>query len=122
VPGFVLAGLYVVAVWTVAWLRPAWVPRVPGMRLANRLRAGVGAWKLVVLFFLAVVGIYLGWFSPTEAASIAAFVAALIGFATRRLSLHACIEALLDTVYSTAMLFFIIVGAFIFSRFIVLTR
>ena len=31
VPGFVLAGLYVLAVWTVAWLRPAWVPRVPGM-------------------------------------------------------------------------------------------
>jgi TRAP-type C4-dicarboxylate transport system permease large subunit len=31
-------------------------------------------------------------------------------------------HALLDTVYTTAAIFFIVVGAFIFSRFIVLTR
>lgn len=122
VPGFVLAGLYVLAVWTVAWLRPAWVPRVPGMRLANRLRAGVGAWKLVVLFFFAVVGIYLGWFSPTEAAAIAAFVAILIAFATRAMTLRGLVEALLESVYTTAAVFFVIVGAFIFSRFIVITQ
>src|SRR5207237_9191137 len=46
IPGFILAALYVLAVWTVAWLRPAWVPRVPGMRLAERLRASLGMWKL----------------------------------------------------------------------------
>jgi tripartite ATP-independent transporter DctM subunit len=79
-------------------------------------------WKLALLFFLAVVGIYLGWFSPTEAAAIAAFAAIVIGFATRALSLGGLYEALLESVFSTAMLFFIIVGAFIFSRFIVLTR
>jgi tripartite ATP-independent transporter DctM subunit len=76
----------------------------------------------VLLFFLAVVGIYLGWFSPTEAAAVAAFTAVVIGFATRTLSLRGLADALLDTVFSTAMLFFIIVGAFVFSRFIVLTR
>ena len=31
IPGFVLAGLYVIAVWIVAWLRPDWIPRVPAM-------------------------------------------------------------------------------------------
>jgi C4-dicarboxylate transporter, DctM subunit len=82
----------------------------------------VGLWKLALLFFLAVVGIYLGWFSPTEAAAVAAFAAAVIGFASRTLTMRGFLDALLDTVHSTAMLFFIIVGAFIFSRFIVLTR
>ena len=122
IPGFVLAGLYVLAVWAVAWLRPAWVPRVPGMRLAERLRAGVGAWKLVVLFFFAVFGIYLGWFSPTEAAAIAAFAAIVIAFATRAMGPRGLLEALLETVYTTAAVFFVIVGAFIFSRFIVVTQ
>jgi len=68
------------------------------------------------------VGIYLGWFSPTEGAAISAFAAIVIGFATRTLSLRGLSDALLETVYSSAMLFFIIVGAFIFARFIVLTR
>jgi tripartite ATP-independent transporter DctM subunit len=121
-PGLLLAALYIVVVLFIARLRPQWTPRVAGMPLGARLRAAKDMWKPVLLFFLAVVGIYLGWFSPTEAAAVAAFAAVVIGFATRTLSLRGLGEALLETVFSTAMLFFIIVGAFIFSRFIVLTR
>ena len=122
IPGFLLAGLYVLAIWAVAWVRPNWVPRVPGMRLAARLRAAVGMWKLVLLFFFAVFGIYLGWFSPTEAAAMAAFVAILIAFFTRAMGWSGLMDALLEAVFTTATVFFIIVGAFIFSRFIVLTQ
>jgi tripartite ATP-independent transporter DctM subunit len=122
IPGFLLAGLYVLAVWTVAWLRPAWVPRVPGIPLAQRLKASIGMWKLAVLFFFAVFGIYLGWFSPTEAAAMAAFAAIVIAFATRAMGWRGLVESLLETVYTSAAVFFIIVGAFIFSRFIVLTQ
>ena len=79
-------------------------------------------WKLGVLFFFAVFGIYLGWFSPTEAAAMAAFVAILIAFGTRAMDWRGLFDALLETVYTTAAIFFIVVGAFIFSRFIVLTQ
>jgi tripartite ATP-independent transporter DctM subunit len=122
VPGFVLAALYVCAVWTVAWFRPHWVPRVASMALAQRLRAAVGMWKLAILFFFAVFGIYLGWFSPTEAAAVAAFVAIVIAFGTRAMNLRGLGDALLETVFTTAAIFFIVVGAFIFSRFVVLTQ
>jgi C4-dicarboxylate transporter DctM subunit len=121
-PGLLLATLYVLATVLLARARPQYMPKVAAMDLASRLRAARGLWKLAVLFFLAVVGIYLGWFSPTEAAAVAAFAAIVIGFATRTLGLRGLLDAFLDTVYSSAMLFFIIVGAFIFSRFIVLAR
>jgi len=121
-PGLLLAALYVLATVLLARARPQYMPKVPAMDFASRLRAARGLWKLAVLFFLAVVGIYLGWFSPTEAAAVAAFAAIVIGFATRSLGLRGLLDAFLDTVYSSAMLFFIIVGAFIFSRFIVLAR
>jgi C4-dicarboxylate transporter, DctM subunit len=121
-PGLLLALLYIGVVVIIARVRPAWAPKVPGMPLGQRLRSARHMWKLAVLFFLAVVGIYLGWFSPTEAAAVAAFAAIVIGFATGALSVGGLADALVETVYSTAMLFFIIVGAFIFSRFIVLTR
>jgi C4-dicarboxylate transporter DctM subunit len=122
IPGLLLAAFYIVVVAIIARVRPAWTPKVPGMKLGERLRAALDLWKLGLLFFLAVVGIYLGWFSPTEAAAVAAFAAVVIGMATRGLNLAGLFAALLDTAYATAMLFFIIVGAFIFSRFIVLTR
>ena len=122
IPGFVLAALYVVAVSAVAWARPQWIPRVPAMKIGDRLRALPGVWKLGVLFFFAVFGIYLGWFSPTEAAAVAAFAAIVIAFATRAMGWRGLVDAFLETVYTTAAIFFIVVGAFIFSRFIVLTQ
>jgi C4-dicarboxylate transporter DctM subunit len=122
VPGLILAAFYVFAVWLVAWLWPKAIPQVAGIPLRERLRAAVGMWKLGVLFFFAVFGIYLGWFSPTEAAAIAAFVAVLIGFGTGQMTLRDLGDALLETAYTTASIFFIVAGAFIFSRFVVLTR
>jgi C4-dicarboxylate transporter DctM subunit len=122
IPGFVLAGLYVVTVWIMAWMRPDWIPKVAPMPLRVRLRASLGMWKLGVLFFFAVFGIYLGWFSPTEAAAMAAFVAILIAFGSGAMRWRDLVDCFLETVYTTAVIFFIIVGAFIFSRFIVLTQ
>jgi tripartite ATP-independent transporter DctM subunit len=122
VPGLVLAALYVVTVLAVARSKPVWIPKVGGMPLAQRLRAAGGMWKLGVIFFFAVVGIYLGWFSPTEAAGVAAFAAIVIAFATGAMGWQGLLDALLETVYATAAILFIVVGAFIFSRFIVLTQ
>ena len=122
VPGMVLAVLYVVTVTVIARLRPDLMPKAPSMPLAQRLRAARSLWKLALLFFLAVVGIYLGWFSPTEAAAVSSFAAIVIAFATRAMKWRGLFDALLETAYATAMLFFIVVGAFIFARFVVLTQ
>jgi tripartite ATP-independent transporter DctM subunit len=122
IPGLILAALYVVTVSLIARVRPDLMPRAPSMPPAERLRAARGLWKLAVLFFLAVVGIYLGWFSPTEAAGISAFAAIVIAFATRTMNWRGLRDALVETVNTTAMLFFIVIGAFIFARFIVLTQ
>jgi tripartite ATP-independent transporter DctM subunit len=122
VPGLVLAALYVVVVLAVGRLAPTWIPKVPAMPLKVRLRAALGMWKLGLLFFLAVVGIYLGWFSPTEAAAVAAFAAILIAFATGAMGWRGFLDALLETAYTTAAIFYVVLGAFIFSRFVVLTQ
>jgi len=122
VPGIVLAVLYVITVSVTARLRPGLMPKAPSLPLAERVRALAKMWKLAVLFFFALVGIYLGWFSPTEAAGVSAFAAIVIAFATRAMTWRGLAEALLESAYATAMIFFIVVGAFIFARFIVLTQ
>jgi tripartite ATP-independent transporter DctM subunit len=122
IPGVILALLYILTVLVVARARPAWVPHVAPMPVAQRLRALGGMWKLALLFFIAVFGIYLGWFSPTEAASVASFTAILIAVATRTMASKNLLDAFMETVLATATVFFIVVGAFIYSRFIVLTQ
>ncbi|MFN3643529.1 MAG: TRAP transporter large permease [Gemmobacter sp.] len=122
VPGLVLAALHVVVIVLLARLNPGDLP--PGDRLAplERLLALGGMWKMVLIFGIAVGGIYTGFFSPTEAAAVGAFLAILIGFATRQLDLPGLAAAMRETVTITGTLFFIILGALMFGYFMVQSR
>ena len=122
IPGILLAIAYVVVIAILAKLSPEKMPLTPSLSWPSRLKALIGVWKLALLFVLAVVGIYLGWFSPTEAAAVASFTAVVIGVATRSLGWRGIWEAGVETVQTSAMLFFIVIGAFVFSRLIVLTQ
>lgn len=122
VPGIVLAVGYVLVIAVLARIRPHLMPASPAQPMSERLKALAGTWKLALLFVLAVVGIYAGWFSPTEAAAVASFAAVLIGFAGRTLTFKGLWLAGIETVQTAAMLFIIVIGAFIFSRLIVLTQ
>lgn len=122
IPGIVLAVLHVVVIAIIGKLRPEGVPKVPGLSLSDRLKPALKLWKVVILFGCAVGGIYMGIFSPTEAAAVSAFVAILIAGATRTITWKGLRDSLIETVMTTAMLFFIVLGAFLFKEFIVLTQ
>lgn len=122
IPGVVLTLLFMVAIWIVGRLYPDWMPVSPRLQIWERLRSVTIMWKLIVLFGLAVGGIYSGWFSPTEAAGVAAFAAFVIAFASRQLAFKEFIETLVQALRTTAILMFIITGAWIFAFFIVQTE
>ena len=122
IPGLILVVLFMMVVWVMVRIHPEWAPEGPKMPIGERLRAIIAMWKLVLLFSIAVGGIYAGWFSPTEAAGIAAFVAIVIAFATRQLTWGGLYDCVMETLRTTAMLMFIIVGAWIFAYFVVQTR
>ncbi|MCX7893609.1 MAG: TRAP transporter large permease [Burkholderiales bacterium] len=121
VPGLVLAALYIAVVAVLARLHPHALPQSAAIAGRARLAASRGLAKMGLLFFLAVAGIYLGWFSPTEAAAVSALAAIAIGFASRTLGWRSLGEAFAETVQATAVLFFVVIGAFMFSRFVALS-
>ncbi|MEQ9814193.1 MAG: TRAP transporter large permease [Azospirillaceae bacterium] len=122
IPGLVLAFLHIVVVWLICRLRPDWAPPTPRIRGLARLAEVARMWEMLVLFLVSIGGIYIGLFSPTEAASIGAALAIALGFATGRLTPKGAMEAVVETVRTAAMLFFIVIMAYYFAYFLVLTR
>jgi tripartite ATP-independent transporter DctM subunit len=122
IPGLVLAGLHIVAVWAICRLRPDWAPITPRVAGMERLKEIARMWEMVVLFVISIGGIYIGLFSPTEAAAVGAALALLLGFGTRRLTGRGAIDAVMETVRTSAMLFFIVIMAYFFAYFLVQTR
>jgi tripartite ATP-independent transporter DctM subunit len=122
IPGLVLTVLYMAIAVLVAVVRPQYAPAAPPASLAMRLKAISGPWQFIVLFVLTIGGIYAGVFSPTEAAAIGAFGAIVLGAIGRRLTFAALWQSIESSVTISCLLFAIIIGANLFSFFIVQTH
>ena len=87
VPGVIGLLLYLAAVRTVTWFNPEMGPPGPRVDWPQRLRALSRIWGILVLFLLIMGGMYLGVFTPTEAAGIGAGGAFLFVLARRAMTL-----------------------------------
>ncbi|MEZ5647281.1 MAG: TRAP transporter large permease, partial [Burkholderiaceae bacterium] len=119
IPGLVLTVLYLVTIAVQVRMKPSIAPRVARPDGSSVGRDLIRIWDVALLFALTFGGIYLGWFSPTEAAAVGASGAAVIGWARRRLPYRHLVSCFGDTVRITANLTLIILGSTIFSYFIV---
>jgi len=116
-PGLIGIAFYMAAVqWTV-WRDPAAGPQGERYGWRERLQALKGVWTVLVLFVVVLGGIYGGVFTPTEAAGIGAggaFAIALL----RGVRMRAIYEIAVESARTSAVLFFILIGALVFSNFI----
>ena len=79
-------------------------------------------WPVLLVFGLVVGGIYAGWFTPTEGAAVGALGTGLIALANGGLNRETLIDSFLITARSTAMIFFIVLGAGFYNGFLALTQ
>jgi len=79
-------------------------------------------WPVILVFSLVVGGIYLGWFTPTEGAAVGAAGTGLIAWLNGGLNRRSLVESYLVTARSTAMIFFIILGAAFYNGFLAFTQ
>ena len=122
IPGLVLTVLYMMVALVVVTVRPHYAPDRERYTLRQRIAALREPWQFIALFIVTIGGIYAGIFSPTEAASVGAFGAILIGLLGRRMSFRDVLVAIESTVIVSGVLFVIVIGANLFSFFIVQTH
>ncbi|MCB1462533.1 MAG: TRAP transporter large permease [Nitratireductor sp.] len=125
VPGALAVLLYIAA--TVIWARaePGIGPSGERLNWGERLRSLRGVWGIVLLFAVVMGGILFGVFSPTEGAAVGAFGAAVLGaFNASGLKDYwqRLVGAVGETVQTSAMIFFAVIGISVFEYFIQAAR
>ena len=67
-------------------------------------------------------GMFVGWFTPTEAAAVGASGSLLIALIRRQMTWHGFLRAIQETVRTSCMVMIIVAGAIMFGHFLAVTR
>jgi tripartite ATP-independent transporter DctM subunit len=116
-PGLLLSLFFAATVGFLCLRNPAIGPPGAPTSWKEKARAITGIIEAVILFLLAIGGLFLGWFSPTQAGAIGAGGALVIGLVRRQLSWEKFVEAGKEGLRTACMVIFIITGAVIFGHF-----
>ena len=121
VPGVLAALGYMLAVAVYVRLYPEAGPAGPKASSAERLSSFKETWAVALIFLLIIVGIYRGWFTPTEGAAVGAFGTGVLAIVHGGMRWKGVMECLYSTAQTTAMIFLILLGAETFNAFLGLT-
>jgi len=121
-PGLILAGLFIITVSLVCWRNPSLAPAGTPTSWKEKIEGLAGVIETLVLFALVIIGLFLGWFSPTQAGGAGTAGALLIGLVRGQLSWQGFLSAVKDSLRITCMVMVIVAGAIVFGHFMAVAK
>lgn len=124
-PGVLSTAVFILGIWAISSRLGAASSLLPAASWRLRLASLVDAWQVILLFFVVLGGIYLGFVTPTEAGAVGAFVAfvMLLLSSKARPDLRSKLqESFRSSVTTTVMILMTMIGAGVFSYFLSLAQ
>jgi tripartite ATP-independent transporter DctM subunit len=121
-PGVLLTLLFAGTVYIICRFHPEYGPPGGQFSLREKIQSVAKIIDILILFILVMGGLFIGFFTPTEAGAVGAGGALLLALIRRQITLQGFIMSFLDTARLSCMIMFILVGSAIFSHFISVSR
>ncbi|MCX7816943.1 MAG: TRAP transporter large permease [Syntrophales bacterium] len=120
-PGILLSLLFifVIVIWT--RLQPDMCMQAPPVSWKVRIAQLKGLLETLVIFLIVMGGLFLGFFTPTEAAAVGAFTTLLSATLRKNITWEKLLVALEETTRISCMILVIVAGATIFGHFLAVT-
>ena len=120
-PGILLTAIFMATV--AIWMRfkPQYGPAGPRATWAERGTTMLNAGPMLFVAFVSIGGIYVGAFTPEEAAAVGAGLTFIYALWRRSLGKGNLSKILIETVNTTALVFLILIGALVFGPFLALS-
>lgn len=122
IPGIMEVVSYMIVIYLLCRFNPLLGPRGEKFSFREKWRAFLNSGEAIGLILFVLVGLIMGWFTPTEAGAVGAVGAIGFSLIRRRLTWAALKEAVVSTMRTTGMIYGILIGAFIFNYFLAATR
>lgn len=121
-PGVLLTILFCVAVFVVTRIDPFAAPAGEKSGWKERFKSLSKVWLMLLLIVAVLGSIWGGLCTPTEAAAIGSFGTFIIAIGRHNMSFKKIRESIRSSMKVTSMIFFLLIGASVFSNFITVTK
>jgi len=118
IPGVTQAIFYMATIAILCAINPALGPATIRMPWRERWPALRRIADILLLILFVIGGLMIGWFTPTEAASVGVAGALLLWMFRGGITRVAFADALRATLRTTGMIYVVIIGAILFATFI----
>ncbi len=122
VPGILALIFYIITIYIYTFFYPNSAPKGDYKPWKERIKYIFEIWKVFVIFFVVIGGIYFGFFSPTEGAAIGSGLTGIMFLFSKNFGFSQLKDVIEETAVTTGMIFLIILGAEFFNSFIALSR
>jgi tripartite ATP-independent transporter DctM subunit len=120
-PGIMQVGFYCILIVIMCKINPKLGPASPKYPMRERVQSLPGAVPILILVIIVIGGIYGGVFTATEAGAIGSCFAIIIALIFKKLNKNNLLSSLREASSTTGMILILIVGSFIFMRFLTLS-
>lgn len=121
-PGILLSLLFVGAIFFKVRNNPDLAPAGPKTTFVQKIKSLGGVLEALLIFGSVIGGLFLGIFTPTEAAATGAFFTLFLAVVRRQLNWKNFLKAIADTTRLSCMVMVIVAGATVFGHFMAVTR
>lgn len=121
-PAILVTILFIITIWIWCNIAPSHGPAGDTYPWKERFRSLLNMGEVLLVFLLVMGGLFMGWFTPTEAAAVGVFGVLLASLIRRQLTWAKFVDAIYETLKSSCMVLFLVAGATVFGKFIAVTR
>jgi C4-dicarboxylate transporter, DctM subunit len=122
VPGLLIALSFVVTLFGWCKINPSLGPAGERSTWKERIASLGPVYWVVGIFLVVVGGLMTGFFTPTEAGSVGSLAVLLLAVVKRDITLRGFIEAVMDSLLISSMVFVLLAGATILGHFFAVTK
>jgi tripartite ATP-independent transporter DctM subunit len=122
IPGIILTILFLITIQIVTWRRPSAGPAGPRAVMSERMATLKQSIPILLVIIVTIGGMYVGLFTPIEASGFGACFTLLVALVRRKLSWPVLRAIVLQTMRTSATIFLILMGAYVFIPFMTLSQ
>lgn len=122
IPAIFVTILFIISIYIRCRLNPEQGPAGETFTWGQKIKSLLGMGETLVVFVLVMGGLFIGLFTPTEAAAVGAFGVLAVSLARRQLTWEGFVKSLYETLRTSCMVMMLIAGAVIFGKFLAVTR